>query len=127
MENRTCQRRGMSMSLLSELIAETERLRFATAATVATRDAGKSQGVAKVARVAASLSSEGRPSASSHLRHAHSRLLETTAALCRSCGAVLVDFAVIAKAPVVEGWPMLLGCEWCKVLDRNLVPRPSRR
>ena len=40
---------------------------------------------------------------------------ETARALCRSCGPVWVHPAVAAAAPLVDGWPRLLGCPWCHV------------
>jgi hypothetical protein len=50
---------------------------------------------------------------------------ETACALCRSCGPVWVHPAVAAAAPVIDGWPRLLGCQWCHVRRAGKsVPRP---
>jgi hypothetical protein len=51
---------------------------------------------------------------------------ETARALCRGCGPVWVHPAVADAAPVIDGWPRLLGCPWCGVRHaRKFVPRPS--
>jgi hypothetical protein len=31
---------------------------------------------------------------------------------------------VAAVAPLVDGWPRLLGCAWCHIKERHLIPRP---
>jgi hypothetical protein len=50
---------------------------------------------------------------------------ETAPALCRLCGPIWVAPEVAAVAPVVDGWPRLLGCPWCHVRHAGLrVPRP---
>ena len=51
---------------------------------------------------------------------------ETAMALCRGCGPVWVHPAVADAAPVIDGWPRLLGCQWCVVRHAGLyVPRPQ--
>lgn len=51
---------------------------------------------------------------------------ETAMALCRGCGPVWVHPAVASAAPIVDGWPRLLGCPWCHVRHAALyVPRPQ--
>jgi hypothetical protein len=51
---------------------------------------------------------------------------ETAMALCRSCGPVWIHPAVAAVAPLVNGWPRVLGCPWCHVRRAGgYVPRPS--
>jgi len=51
---------------------------------------------------------------------------ETATALCRGCGPVWVHPAVASAAPVVDGWPRLLGCPWCHVRHAGLhVPSPA--
>ncbi|MHB8447379.1 MAG: hypothetical protein ACYC9P_05580 [Rudaea sp.] len=51
---------------------------------------------------------------------------ETAMALCRGCGPIWVHPAVADAAPVVDGWPRLLGCPWCHVRHAGLyVPRPQ--
>jgi hypothetical protein len=49
---------------------------------------------------------------------------ETASALCRHCGSVWLHPAVAACAPVVNGWPRVLGCPWCHVENRRAIPRP---
>lgn len=49
---------------------------------------------------------------------------ETAPALCKGCGPVWVHPAVAAVAPMVDGWPRVLGCPWCHVKNRALIPRP---
>lgn len=49
---------------------------------------------------------------------------ETAVALCRSCGPVWVHPNVASVAPVVDGWARLLGCGWCHLRNRQLVPHP---
>lgn len=50
---------------------------------------------------------------------------ETARALCRACGPVWVHPAVADAAPVIDGWPRLLGCAWCHVRHAGkFVPRP---
>jgi hypothetical protein len=50
---------------------------------------------------------------------------ETAAALCHHCGSVWLHPAVAACAPVVNGWPRVLGCPWCHVENRRAIPRPT--
>lgn len=51
---------------------------------------------------------------------------ETTAALCRRCGPVWIHPSVAAVAPLLMGWPRLLGCPWCHVHHAGkYVPRPG--
>lgn len=50
---------------------------------------------------------------------------ETAPALCRSCGPIWLHPAVASVAPVVGGWPRVLGCPWCHVRAAGgYVPRP---
>jgi hypothetical protein len=49
---------------------------------------------------------------------------ETAHAWCVHCGIVWIAPSVAAVAPVVEGWPRLLGCPWCHVRNRQAIPRP---
>jgi hypothetical protein len=49
---------------------------------------------------------------------------ETAAALCRSCGLIWVHPAVAAVAPMLDGWPRVLGCPWCHTRNRQAIPRP---
>ena len=49
---------------------------------------------------------------------------ETAWALCRHCGPVWVHPAVASAAPVVGGWPHMLGCPWCHVRNRDAITRP---
>jgi len=49
---------------------------------------------------------------------------ETAAAMCRLCGPVWLHPAVASVAPIVDGWPRVLGCPWCHLRERTLVPRP---
>jgi hypothetical protein len=49
---------------------------------------------------------------------------ETAVAICRHCGPIWVAPEVAAVAPVVDGLPRLLGCAWCHVRDRAVVPHP---
>jgi hypothetical protein len=51
----------------------------------------------------------------------------TARALCRSCGPVLLSPNVAAVAPVSDGWPRVLGCPWCHVRNRAVIPRPVVR
>jgi hypothetical protein len=50
---------------------------------------------------------------------------ETTPAMCRSCGPIWLAPEVAAAAPMVAGWPRVLGCPWCHVRNRKAIPRPS--
>src|SRR5690606_37310362 len=49
---------------------------------------------------------------------------ETAPARCRSCGPVWIAPEIARIAPVVAGWPRVLGCPWCHVTNRNAIPRP---
>lgn len=49
---------------------------------------------------------------------------ETVPAMCRKCGPVWLAPEVAAVAPVVEGWPCILGCPYCHVKNRSLISRP---
>lgn len=49
---------------------------------------------------------------------------ETARALCAHCGPVWLTPEVAAVAPVVAGWPRVLGCPWCHVEARRSIPRP---
>ena len=49
---------------------------------------------------------------------------ETARALCRHCGPIWINPSIASVAPVVEGWPRLLGCPWCHVRNRQALPRP---
>ncbi len=49
---------------------------------------------------------------------------ETAPALCAHCGPVWLAPDVAAVAPVVAGWPRVLGCPWCHVKNRTATPRP---
>jgi len=49
---------------------------------------------------------------------------ETAPAICRKCGPVWLAPEVAEVAPSVGGWPRVLGCPWCHVKDRGLIPRP---
>lgn len=50
---------------------------------------------------------------------------ETAVALCRSCGPIWIAPEVASVAPVVQGWPRVLGCPWCHVNNRQAIPRPA--
>jgi hypothetical protein len=50
---------------------------------------------------------------------------ETAPAICRRCGPVWLHPAVAAAAPVVRSMPRVLGCPWCHVRDRSVIPRPE--
>jgi|GEM_PF-3164416 len=49
---------------------------------------------------------------------------ESAPGMCRRCGPVWLSPAVARAAPVVDGWPRVLGCPWCHVKDRRSIPRP---
>ena len=49
---------------------------------------------------------------------------ETAPAVCRSCGPVWVAPEVARVAPEAHGWPLVLGCPWCHVRNRDAIPRP---
>ena len=49
----------------------------------------------------------------------------TAAALCAHCGPIWLHPSVAAVAPVVAGWPRVLGCPWCHVANAAAIPRPS--
>lgn len=49
---------------------------------------------------------------------------ETACGLCRHCGPVWLAPEIAAVAPMVNGWPVVLGCPWCHVRERALIPRP---
>lgn len=49
---------------------------------------------------------------------------ETVPAMCRSCGPVWLAPQVATVAPVIAGWPRVLGCPWCHVKNRKAIPRP---
>ena len=49
---------------------------------------------------------------------------ETAVALCRKRGPIWTAPEVAAVAPVVDGWPRLLGCPNCHVENQRLIPRP---
>jgi len=51
---------------------------------------------------------------------------ETAAALCRRCGPVWLHPDVASIAPVVNGWPHVLGCPWCHVRELDIIPRPKK-
>ena len=50
---------------------------------------------------------------------------ETAPALCVRCGPIWTAPEVASAAPVVDGWPRVLGCPWCHVANRRAIPRPS--
>lgn len=50
---------------------------------------------------------------------------ETAPAICRKCGPIWLASEVAAVALSVDGWPRVLGCPWCHVKDRGLIPRPA--
>lgn len=50
---------------------------------------------------------------------------EAAHALCRSCGPVWIAPEVAKLAPIIEGWPRVLGCPWCHVRNRQAMPRPA--
>lgn len=50
---------------------------------------------------------------------------ESAPAVCARCGPVWLHPAVVAVAPMVEGWGQVLGCPWCFVSNRRGIPRPS--
>ena len=50
---------------------------------------------------------------------------ETAIALCRHCGPIWTHPQVAAIAPKVDGIPYVLGCPWCHVPDRSVVPHPT--
>jgi hypothetical protein len=50
---------------------------------------------------------------------------ETAVAMCRLCGPVWVHPNVATSAPMVDGWPQVLGCPWCHVRRvGGHIPRP---
>ena len=49
---------------------------------------------------------------------------ETAPAMCHSCGPIWIAPQVAAIAPVVDGWARVLGCPWCHIKDRQVIPRP---
>jgi len=49
---------------------------------------------------------------------------EDARALCVSCGPVWIAPEIASVAPLLDGWPRVLGCPWCHVENRLLVPRP---
>jgi len=49
---------------------------------------------------------------------------EITPALCRHCGPIWLAPEVAAVAPKLGGLPRVLGCPWCHVKNRRLIPRP---
>jgi hypothetical protein len=51
---------------------------------------------------------------------------ETAAAMCRHCGPVFVAPEIASAAPIVDGWPRVLGCSWCHTRNRASIPRPLR-
>ncbi|MDR3387719.1 MAG: hypothetical protein P4L92_11755 [Rudaea sp.] len=51
---------------------------------------------------------------------------ETAPAQCRHCGLVWVHPHIASAAPVVDGWPRLLGCPWCTSRQNGFsIPRPG--
>lgn len=50
---------------------------------------------------------------------------ETAMALCRRCGPVWIQPHVATVAPVLTGWPRLLGCPWCHVKNRRAMATPK--
>jgi hypothetical protein len=59
-------------------------------------------------------------------RHAGRVPLDDTAAIhCEQCGPVWIHPSIAAVLPVVDGWPLALGCPWCFVRKAGgYVPRP---
>ncbi|SFN14905.1 hypothetical protein [Dokdonella immobilis] len=57
--------------------------------------------------------------------HGHCLPDDTARALCRSCGPVWIGPEVAALAPIIEGWPRVLGCPWCHVKNRQAMRRPA--
>ncbi|HEX7338884.1 MAG TPA: hypothetical protein VF271_03015 [Rhodanobacteraceae bacterium] len=52
----------------------------------------------------------------------------TAKAMCRHCGPVWLSPDVLQGAPVIDGWPQVLGCPWCVVrAAERYIPRPTRR
>ncbi|MFC4822234.1 hypothetical protein [Dokdonella ginsengisoli] len=50
---------------------------------------------------------------------------ETAPALCRKCGPVWLAPEVAAHAPIISGWPIVLGCPWCSCQRQGRgIPRP---
>jgi hypothetical protein len=49
---------------------------------------------------------------------------ETAVALCQFCGPVWAHPAIVAVAPILDGWPRVLGCPWCHVRNRRAMARP---
>jgi len=49
---------------------------------------------------------------------------DTARALCRHCGPVWIHPDIARVAPVIDGWPRLIGCPWCHVRNRRELPRP---
>jgi hypothetical protein len=49
---------------------------------------------------------------------------ETARAWCRHCGPVWIAPEVAEVAPVLDGWPRLLGCPGCHVRNRAALARP---
>lgn len=50
---------------------------------------------------------------------------ETAPARCRMCGPVWLCPEVAALAPIVSGWPVVLGCPWCTNRAKGMpIPRP---
>lgn len=50
---------------------------------------------------------------------------DTARAMCRHCGPVFIDPSIAAVAPVVDGWPRILGGACCHVRNRKVLPRPT--
>lgn len=49
---------------------------------------------------------------------------ETARGLCRHCGPVWLAPEIAAVAPKPNGLPFVLGCPWCHITERSLIPRP---
>jgi len=49
---------------------------------------------------------------------------DTAPAICHHCGPVFLHPLVAALAPVVAGWPRVLGSACCHIRARKTLPRP---
>ncbi len=52
-------------------------------------------------------------------------LRETAKGICCSCGPIWLAPEVAACAPIIDGYPRVLGCPWCHIRIRGLrIPHP---
>jgi hypothetical protein len=50
---------------------------------------------------------------------------DTARAMCRHCGPVYIHPSIASMAPVLDGWPRILGGACCHVRNRKVLPRPT--